>query len=415
MILRTAFSLFVAGALAAPAFAQNTTLVVQPGAPVLDGVVSEGEWTSTPLVTARGVTLNAMADGEFLYVAASWADETENARHNLLSYTGTRWTKAEDEDRIAFLFDMGQTGSDGANCQAFCHFPGMNTNGGTVDVWQWRAARSNPMGYAVDTHWDETGQFSDDGVTAALLNDLNQDTRLPGFMATADPGAIAAFLVENAEALAGFDPYDTLGEPKVEEAVAFDAAATFSMNDQIPGNVLRVPSGDVADVRAAGKYDNGVWTVEFKRAFAGSDKDFQVVPGASVEFMHELFDNQGGDHAIDATLVDPTIYTMDFSMISGVAIEPVTDLLPRRTALHQNYPNPFNGATEIEIDIASPDRARLDVLDIHGRVVRTLLNESVAPGHYRIPFDSQHLASGMYFYRLTTGATSETRHMVLVR
>lgn len=409
-----------AGLLVVPAaiqttVAQTTTLVVQPGAPTLDGVVTEGEWTSTPLVTARGVTLNAMADGTHLYLSASWADETKNDQHNLLTYTGTRWTKAEDEDRLAIVFDMGDTGADGANCQAFCHFPGMNTNGGTVDVWQWRAARSNPMGYALDTHWDELGQQVDDGVSMALLNDLDQTTRLPGFMATVDPGAIAEFLVENADVLAAYDPYGTQDGRKVEEAVAFNAGATFAMNDHIPGNVLRIPTGDVADVRAAGRYDNGVWTVEFQRPYTGTDKDFAVVPGTSVQFTHELFDNQGGDHAIDATLVDPTLYTLDFSMISGVAIEPVADVLPRRTALGVNYPNPFRDRTEITFEIARPGSVRLDVMDLHGRVVSTLLDETVAPGQYRVPFDAGALASGVYVYRLSTDTFFETRTLVLVK
>ena len=136
-----------------PAFAQ-TTLVVEPGEPVLDGVISPGEWTSASLVTTRGVTLQAMADGEFLYLAASWADETESIAANRITYDGSQWSQSGNEDRIAFLFDMGQTGADGVNCQAFCHFPGMSTNGGIVDVWNWQAARSNPMGYSEDTYWD---------------------------------------------------------------------------------------------------------------------------------------------------------------------------------------------------------------------------------------------------------------------
>ena len=46
-------------------------------------------------------------------------------------------------------------GVDGANCQAMCHFPEMKTNDGVVDVWHWKAARSNPMGISEDKFWDE--------------------------------------------------------------------------------------------------------------------------------------------------------------------------------------------------------------------------------------------------------------------
>jgi hypothetical protein len=400
---------------ALPARGQNTTLVVEPGTPVLDGVVSAGEWTSTPLVTTRGVTFHAMADGDFFYLAASWADETQNDRHSQVTFNGTRWTKSEDEDRIAILFDMGQTGSDGANCQAFCHFPGMNTNGGTVDVWQWRAARSNPMGVAQDTHWDETSQLDDDGVTATLLNDLDAVTRQPAFMATSDPGAIADFLVENADALTAFDPYGTLAGRVVEEAVAFNTAATFAMNDRIPGHVLRIPSGGVADVKAAGRYENGTWTVEFQRPYAGNEQDFEVVPGTSVQFVHELFDNQGGDHAVDATPVDPTLYTLDLSNIVRVAVEPVSDAVPRQTVLLPNYPNPFQTATALEFNLAAPETVTLEVTDLHGRVVRALVNQSLLPGSYRLPFAAGDLPSGLYFFRLSAGSFSQARPMILVK
>jgi Secretion system C-terminal sorting domain len=134
-----------------------------------------------------------------------------------------------------------------------------------------------------------------------------------------------------------------------------------------------------------------------------------------VQFTHELFNNQGSNHAVDATPVDPTLYTLDFSAIVGVSVEPVSDAFPRRPALGQNYPNPFTGTTSIELDIAVPAFTRLEVMDLHGRVVRTLLQENLAAGQYRIPFESRDLASGSYFYRLTSGAYSETRPMVLVR
>lgn len=391
----------------------QSTIVVEEGAPTLDGVASEGEWPAA-LVTQRGVSLSALADGSFLYILASWEDDDEDILKNRMVYNGSRWAKAEDEDRIAFLFDMGQTGNDGANCQAFCHFPSMNTNGGVVDVWQWKAASTNPMGYSEDTYWDAVGQQIDEGVTASLLNDLTA-SQLPTFMAATDPGAMADFLAENADALNAFDPYGTQDAHTVAEAVDYDDSATFTTDAQVPGYLLRVPSGDVADVQTAGKYSDGKWTVEFKRKYDGGDHDFTVVPGASVKFMHETFDNQGGDHAIDATPIDTTIYTLDFSNITLTSVDPISSTLPASFSVQQNYPNPFNPSTMIEFNIPQQSFVNLKVVNLLGQEVSTLVNEDVMPGQYRIDFNASNLPSGVYFYTLTTESFSQTRQMTLLR
>ncbi len=138
-------------------------------------------------------------------------------------------------------------------------------------------------------------------------------------------------------------------------------------------------------------------------------------PGASVGFVHEVFDNQGSDHAIDATPVDPTVYTLDFSMIVGVATEDDAGIAPYGFRLLQNYPNPFQEATSIDFQLAAPEHVRLDVVDVRGKVVRTLLDRVVEPGTHRVRFEAEDLASGLYFYRIAGASFSDARHMVLLR
>ena len=69
----------------------QTTLTVTDGAATLDGVISAGEYTSTPLVTTLGVTLNAMDDGYYFYLAATWADTTESIDKKQWFYDGATW------------------------------------------------------------------------------------------------------------------------------------------------------------------------------------------------------------------------------------------------------------------------------------------------------------------------------------
>jgi photosystem II stability/assembly factor-like uncharacterized protein len=83
--------------------------------------------------------------------------------------------------------------------------------------------------------------------------------------------------------------------------------------------------------------------------------------------------------------------------------------------LSQNYPNPFNPATTVKFRILQGEFTSLRVYDLLGREVATLVDEVKNPGTYTARFDGTHLASGMYYYRLTTGGRVETRKMLLVR
>jgi hypothetical protein len=88
---------------------------------------------------------------------------------------------------------------------------------------------------------------------------------------------------------------------------------------------------------------------------------------------------------------------------------------PREFALYQNYPNPFNPSTKIQFRVASSEFIELRVFDMLGREVATLVNEVKPPGTYEVTFDAAHLASGVYYYRLTAGNFAATRKLVLLR
>ncbi len=397
------------------AFTQ-TSLIVGQGTPTLDGVISEGEWTSTPLITAEGVTLNAMADGEYLYISASWTDKTgtESIHKKQWSFDGTSWSQSGDEDRISFIFDMGLNGADGASCATMCHATEMKTSVGKVDVWHWKAARGNAMGIVDDKNWDTTGRNSDPGTSAYQDNEPNS-SGLPTFMATGDPGANVDFLVKDATAQAVFDPFGTQLAHTSAIAVTFDAGVTFAAGSVIPGYVQRIPEGDRASVQSAGKYDNGVWAVEFKKPYAGGDNDFTVVPGSSVNFTHEIFDNQGDNHALDGSF-DPTVYTLDLTNIPTTEIEEkIAGDMPKSFYLNQNYPNPFNPSTTIEFNIPQTSFVSLKIYNLKGEEVATLIDEEKQSGRFHIEFNASGFSSGVYFYKLNAGTFFQIRKMILMK
>lgn len=89
--------------------------------------------------------------------------------------------------------------------------------------------------------------------------------------------------------------------------------------------------------------------------------------------------------------------------------------IPEVNLLEQNYPNPFNPSTTISFSIAKPGLVSLIIYDISGRRVRTLVDELMTPGVYKIKFDARNLPSGIYFYRLSAGKFRQVRKMVLMQ
>lgn len=92
-----------------------------------------------------------------------------------------------------------------------------------------------------------------------------------------------------------------------------------------------------------------------------------------------------------------------------------TGFEPTEFALEQNYPNPFNPSTIINYQLDENAEVRLQVFDMMGREVATLVSGYQAVGSYSVDFDASALASGMYIYRLTAGRKTLNRQMMLIK
>jgi hypothetical protein len=88
---------------------------------------------------------------------------------------------------------------------------------------------------------------------------------------------------------------------------------------------------------------------------------------------------------------------------------------PRDFYLSQNYPNPFNAQTRIEYSLASPSQVNLEIYDILGRRIETLVNEIQQPGVQSVIWDAEDMPSGIYFYRIQAGGCIETKKMNLMK
>lgn len=89
---------------------------------------------------------------------------------------------------------------------------------------------------------------------------------------------------------------------------------------------------------------------------------------------------------------------------------------PSEVGLRQNYPNPFNPNTNINYSIPITSKITLEVFNIVGQKVATLINgETKSPGRYSIQFNASKLPSGMYFYRLNSNGKVLTQKMTLIK
>jgi outer membrane protein assembly factor BamB len=93
----------------------------------------------------------------------------------------------------------------------------------------------------------------------------------------------------------------------------------------------------------------------------------------------------------------------------------INEVIPTDYSLSQNYPNPFNPSTKIEFKIPESGLVNLKIYDLLGREVKTLVNEEMQTGIYKIDFDASGLASGIYFYTLNAGGFNSTKKMVLLK
>ena len=104
----------------------------------------------------------------------------------------------------------------------------------------------------------------------------------------------------------------------------------------------------------------------------------------------------------------------------GDSVVSDSDIVAMATALHGNYPNPFNPETTIKFTMSSFGHARIDIYNIKGSLVRTLVNNEMNQGKHTVVWNGkdnngQQVSSGIYFYQMKTSEYSSIKRMVLMK
>jgi hypothetical protein len=153
----------------------------------------------------------------------------------------------------------------------------------------------------------------------------------------------------------------------------------------------------------------------FDRRYMISTGPFNMAPGDTQEIVIAIAAALGNDnkHSIEV-LKNVTAFADNYYKVNahqwGSGSLPPEDYL-----LYQNYPNPFNNSTAIDFQIPVKSFVKLSVYDITGQKIADLINNEMEAGKHKIIFNKRGLASGIYFYRLTTNERTFIKKMMLLK
>jgi hypothetical protein len=143
-------------------------------------------------------------------------------------------------------------------------------------------------------------------------------------------------------------------------------------------------------------------------------------PTAPVEIAYH---RTPGAYAIDIALANDLVYLLDMTHFeifeitsgpTGVKNIPQVSLI-KDNRIHSVYPNPFNTSTKIIFDLATSGHILIDIYNVTGQKVQTLVNEFYQAGRHAQLFQAAHLASGTYIIRLETNRQVHSRRLTLVK
>jgi hypothetical protein len=158
-----------------------------------------------------------------------------------------------------------------------------------LDMWHWRSARGNPIGYSDDQYVLE--YRSNDGGRTAFSTNWNGDLSQPNVMF--DPAQVGFNALNWDKLMAGDYTQDDIYFISSDNSVPFDPDHAWQNGDVIPRRLLRMPDGSQADITADGRLVDGVWRVELRRAM------------------------DTGNHTTDHAMTEGRIYNVGFALHKG--------------------------------------------------------------------------------------------------
>lgn len=148
----------------------------------------------------------------------------------------------------------------------------------------------------------------------------------------------------------------------------------------------------------------------FKTTNGGFNWIEQQVPSVNFRRSMWFYNDSIGWAVGGAGQIVHTTTSGSFLGIQQTGIE-----IPSAFKLYQNYPNPFNPETNIDFDLTKSGNYKMEIYDILGRKIETVFDGYKTPGKYRVSYNASMLASGIYFYVLSSAELYEVRKFTLIK
>lgn len=249
------------------------------------------------------VTTKAVYSGDDIYFLFKWSDPTKSVTKGAWQFDGEKWTHQKgNEDRISLLFEINRINNFATKgCAIVCHVPQGATNAkegkfGTStavekgDLWHWKAARSDPAGFADDT-WltqisEEKGGRKSDAGGGGDQKNITKDKSKPKYM------------------LASGKKLNKDGILLAADAVEITSYAVFKAGNTITYRMPKMPAGSRADIKAVSRYADGGWSVLLSRKLVtDNEDDVAFNPRKQYNFALALFDDSGDENSYDSEVI----------------------------------------------------------------------------------------------------------------
>jgi len=249
------------------------------------------------------LTLQALHDGNTLFVKAQWQDPTESRQYCPWHKLDDRWehlqTNPKDEtvhyeDKFSLVFPIEPDWHfEQVGCAVQCHVDGAygwGYKGGApdIDVWHWKSVRTDPVGQVDDKYWSEldfenedVGRHGDPKKAGGYAKNYAEDQEHPLFLPDESSSIIQGAIPESHAV-----PYNAeLGEKIPPGSI-------------VSGIVCAAFQGDRGDVTCLSRHRNGRWILYMQRKLqTGSPYDLQFTPGGTYAFGCAAFDHAAKRHA----------------------------------------------------------------------------------------------------------------------
>ncbi|MGQ9806283.1 MAG: choice-of-anchor D domain-containing protein [Chlorobiales bacterium] len=276
----------------------------------------------------------------------------------------------------------------------------------------------------------------DGQVLAATIN-YNVSIDITGIPGVNNPDRL--YILRRSNRFGSWVALSTTRAGNILTATGLTGFSDFGVGGNNPDNPLpvnlgtftgrNIPQGVELRWQTASETDNAGFEVRRTELIDGVEQEWLTV--ATYRTTQALTGHGTTNQAHNYTYIDPSVqvgktyrYALRSVDLNGtvhdypqtVSVE-VNSLAKKvyTYKLEQNYPNPFNPSTRIVYQVAAASNVKLEVFDMLGRKVATLVNERKEAGEYSVMFNAQGLSSGIYFYRLQTDKFMQTKKLMLVK